>query len=195
MDRGVLGDPTSYLRARDLDLRRPGNEEEDELPEDYWYRTHLTCASCEEHICFDEEMIAIVIVQAQYVVQPDEETGRPRGSIEFYPVLDDDGDFAHEPVLLDFGCWEDTCEEFHELIADEPKLRSRSPATDICKCSFCHTGIGPFQEFGRVMLGELVVSERKKETTFKETEGGSPEPVCLDCLERINDQCIELWKS
>jgi len=190
----VLEDPTSYLRTRDLDTGR-GTVEEEDFPEDYWYRTHLTCSSCNEHICFDEEVIAIVVVQAQYIVQPDEETGKPKGSVQFYPVLDDDEDFEYEPLLLHFDCWEEICEEYHELIADEPKVRSRNPTTDVCKCSFCHDGIGPFQNFARVILGEITVSERKKQTTFKETEGGSPEPVCLACMERINEQCIELWKS
>lgn len=192
MGRGVLEDPTSYLRAGDLDL---GYDEEEDDPKGYWYRTHLTCSSCEEHLRFDEEMIAIIVVQAQYVVQPDEDTGKPKGSVEFYPVLDDDGDFEFEPHLLHFDCWEEICEEYHELIADEPKLRSRNPTTDICKCSFCHDGIQPFQQYARVILGEIVVSERRNETSFKESEGGSPEPVCLACMERINEQCIELWKS
>lgn len=191
MDRGVLEDPTSYLKAGDLDL----SPEEEDFPEDYWYRTHLTCASCEEPICFDTEILAVVVVQAQYVVQPDEETGRPRGRVEFYAVLSEEGDFQYEPLFLHFECWEELCEEYHELIADEPKIRSRTPATDLCKCSFCGTGMGPFQEFARIVLGEIGVSERRQQTTFVETEGGSPEPVCLECMDRINDQCIELWKS
>lgn len=195
MDRGVLGDPTSYLKASDLTLGR--DEEEDDSTEDYWSRTHLTCSSCEEHIRFDEEIIAVVVVQGQYVVRHDEQTGKPRGNVEFYVVLNDDDepDFAYEPLLLHFDCWEQICEEYNDLIADEPKMRSRTPTTDICKCSFCHAGIGPFQEFARVILGEIAVSERRKQTTFKETEGGSPEPVCLGCMDRVNEQCIELWKS
>lgn len=193
MGRGILDDTTSYLKAEDFDI--DGTDEEDDSSKDFWYRTHLMCSSCEEHILFDSEIIAIVVVQGQYIVLPDEETGKPRGRVEFYPVLNDEEDFEYEPVLLHFECWEEICEEYHELIADEPKMRSRTPATDICKCSFCHAGLGPFQEFARVILGEITVSERRNQTAFKETEGGSPEPVCLGCMDRIHEQCIELWKS
>ena len=178
----VLDDASSYLKASDFDL-----DEGDDVAERDWEflkRTHLTCSSCEEHIHFDEEILAIVVVQGQ-------NTGT---TIECYPVLcDDDEDFAYEPLLLHFDCWEEICEEYHELIANEPKLRSRTPTTDIC--SFCHAGVGPFQEFARVILGEICLSERRQQTTFKEAEGGSPEPVCLDCMVRIDEQCIELWKS
>lgn len=190
MGRGLLTDTTSYLKASDYEI---DDEAEDD---EYWARTHLTCASCKECINYDEEVIAIIVVQAQYIVLPDEETGKPRGRVEFYPVLnDDDEDFTYEPLLLHFDCWDETCEEYHELIADEPRIRSRSPATDICKCSFCNAGIGRMQEFARVVIGEIGISERKEQPTFKESEGGSPEPVCLGCMERVNEQCIELWNS
>lgn len=191
MGRSILEDTTSYLRASDFELE--DEEEDHELPEDFWYRTHLVCASCEEYLHFDEETIAVVVVQGQYVVLPDDQTGKPKGRIEFYAVLDEEEDFAYEPILLHFNCWEELGDEFQQLIADEPRLRSGP--TDICLCHFCHKGIGPFQEFARVILGELIVSERRKQTTFKEVEGGSPEPVCLECMGRINEQCIELWKS
>lgn len=188
-----LDDASSYLKASDFDLDDEALIERDW---EFMSRTHLSCSSCEEHIHFDEEVIAIVVVQGQNVSFLDAETGRTRSGIEYYAVLDDDEeDFEYEPLLLHFDCWEEICGEYHELIADEPKVRSRTPTTDICKCSFCHTGVGPFQEFARVVLGEVTISERRQQTSFKETEGGSPEPVCLDCMVRINEQCIELWKS
>lgn len=187
MGRTLLDDTTSYLKASDFEL------EEEEVPEDLWYRTHLICASCEEYLHFDEEIIAIIVVQGQYVVLPDEQTGKPKGRIEFYAALDEEEDFAYESLLIYFDCWEEICDEYQQLITDEPRLRSGP--TDICRCRFCHVGIGPFQEFARVILGEVIVSERRKQTAFKEVEGGSPEPVCLECMGRINEQCIELWKS
>lgn len=174
---------TSYLTAKDLVEE---DEQESDLPENYWARTERSCANCEELLCFNEEIIQIIIVQAQQV---------PQEGTLFYPVLNDDGDFEYEPLLLHFECYESACDEYHELIADEPKSRSRTPSTDLFRCSFCKDGIGPFQEFGHIVLGEIDISERRNEPTFKETEGGSPEPVCLGCLERIHEQVIELWKS
>jgi hypothetical protein len=194
MGGGLMHDPTSYLKARDLDLR-PEDEEESDLPEDFWSRTELSCSSCEEYIHFDEEVVSIIISQAQRVERPDEETGELRTVVEIYPVLGDDEDYAYEPLLIHFDCWDDICEEYHELIADEPKIRSRTPAADLFKCSFCNDGIGPWKEFAHVTIGEIAISDKRGQIAFKEAEGGSPEPVCLSCMDRIHGQCIELWKS
>jgi hypothetical protein len=191
MGRGLLEDPSSYVTTRDLDLE----EEESDLPDDFWYRTELSCSSCEELLCFNEEILLVQIVQGQHILEVNENTGLQSNVLQFYPVLNEEEDFEYEPLLIHFDCWEQICDEFHELIADEPKLRSRTPTSDLCRCSFCKTGIGPWEEFARVILGELTISERKRATVFQETEGGSPEPVCIGCVDRINEQCIELWKS
>lgn len=190
MGRSLLTDPSSYLRQGDFRL----GWDEDQETLDYVETTQLSCVVCDEALTFGEEILAIVVVQAQYVTSLDAQSGRPHGCIEFYAVLDDDGDFEYEPTFTHYECWADTCEEYRQLLADEPRQRSRSPAADLCRCSFCAAGIGAFQEFARVMLGECLISEKRGQTVFSETEGGSPEPVCLECMTRINNQCIELWK-
>jgi len=189
MGSSLLDDASSYLRSSDFEL----DEEEEDTSEDLVYSTDLICASCEEYLDFDEEMIAVVVVQGQYVTLLDERIGKQKGRVEFYAVLGEDNDFAYEPLLLHFNCWEEICDEYQNLTADEP--RQRFGPSDICRCHFCQKGIGPFQEFASATLGELVTSEKRGLTTFKEVAGSSPELVCIECMERINDQCIQLWKS
>lgn len=184
MGSDALRDSSSYLKAGDFNLD-PFEDEDRDFDEDYWSQTELCCHDCEENLCFNDELILIQIVQAQNVGD----------AIECYIVLDDEGDFQVEPVFLHFECWDDIVEEFHNLIADDRPLPSDAPILDILHCQFCKVGIRAWEEFARVTLGELVVSERRQVTTFKETDSGSPEPACLNCINRINEDCVQIWKS
>lgn len=182
---GLLNDRTSYLKAEDFE-EEDGEDSQPLYPD-------LTCACCEEPLTLNEEIIVIVVVQAQSVVVRDERTGQPRVEVQFYPVLDESEDFEYHPLRIHFDCWEETCGEFHEIIADE--LPARPEPEAVCTCTFCKASIGPFREFARVALGEITLSQRRGITSFEEAEGGSPEPVCLECMGRINDQCVEVWKD
>lgn len=194
MATSLLKDPTCYLTAEDYREFDGENVEEDDFPEGYWLKSNIDCEGCGDFIAFQDETILILIVQSQKLKQLNE-YGREEEIVQCYPVQNEDGDFAFEPIFLHFECWEDAYEEYSELIADElclgePKVKG------VQQCTFCKEQISEWEPYAWIRLGEITTDARLTgtESSFKEAEGGSPEPVCMSCMDRINDQCIELWR-
>lgn len=178
----MLEDESSYLRHEDFELE--DDDMESDRPEEYWRRTHLDCESCGEVLLFDEEAILITVVHAQNL----------NGKIECYTRLDDEGDFAYEPIFLHFECWEELEEERRELLRDVPPLRKDATHTHILTCKQCEMGINAWEDFAYVAFGALGAA-KKGATGFQETADAVPEVVCMSCLNCINEECVELWPS
>lgn len=169
LDRGDV-----YLRDEDYLL-------------DKFTKLDLSCSSCSEDFHEDDEVVLVNIVTAQR---------HPNGQIHCFDVLDDEGDYCFEPHILHFECWEDICTEHAENIRDTPPIWD-DDHIKLIDCEFCRDGIRAYERFAFVLYGEMKRSNRisngSTQPVFVPMDKADTQNVCLGCLGRIADECLELW--
>jgi len=134
---------------------------------DETYHTEHFCAACQEPIPYIEEVFLLQVVQSC----------QSNGRLFYYPVLSEDGDYAFDPTFICFDCWEELEEHLTELYTDVPPSKEGS-----IRCTFCDSGIEPFEQMAIITKGEFRASKRVSESTVFEPLSQIITDVCHDCL-------------
>lgn len=159
---------------------------EQELEEEELVKTECICGSCGEHLNYTEEIFLVKVVQSQVVL----ENSSPK--IQYYDVLDDDGEPCFEPYMFDFACWEETDEDVSKLVEDHPPVLHEA---GIIQCDYCGSDILAWEHVVLVSFGELACSRRSPRGTaspeFDDCDGDKH--MCITCASEMNTHIIELW--
>lgn len=137
--------------------------------------TEHSCASCGEAISYTEEVFLLSVVQAQLI----------NGRVEYYDLLDDEGDFAYTPYFFEFSCWESIEEDLRDRAKDVPPIMDELSLTE---CAACESDIRPWETMGLISFGELHSSQRTPAgptTVFADM--GDKHHICIACLYVLND--------
>lgn len=152
--------------------------------EDITMKTTKGCPECGEDLVFTEEIYLLQIVQPHIL---------PTGLV-LHPVLNEEGDFLHEPYFMHFMCWEKVEEDLRETVKDEPPvIESFAPL----RCKYCESSICEWEVCGSLSMGEIHISKRAPEGVHGEelVEMAEPDLICLYCLLLINEGITEFWEE
>lgn len=143
-------------------------------------RTDIACPECGEHIHLAEEIFEVRIVQAQLV----------NGSLQYYDVLTEDGDYAHEPRHFNFECWESLEEDIAAYSEDSPPIQD---ALGLIECDICRSDIREWEALALVRFGEIHFSKRSPNgATYTFENMGKDKHICLACVYNADER---LWEE
>jgi len=155
-------------------------EDEEELA-----TSGCTCAVCLNDIKLTEEVFLLRVVHP-FIVD---------NQLQYFDIIDDNGQYKHPPAFFDFGCWEEEEEEIHVVQEDVPPI----PDPDgIILCDVCGSDICQGEAMGLVQFGEIRLSERSPNNMLTSSFMGMSDPqhLCIACLVHLEDNQREpLWEG
>jgi hypothetical protein len=161
---------------------------DEDRDESYWSESDKLCEGCEENVKYGDECIILRLVYpAPY-----------NGSVTLLDALnEEDGSYTVDPLLFCFCCWDAYAEDLRTSLNELFITQKKSVAPSPLKCAFCQTALNWGDYCAHAAYGEIDVSPRTRETTFKASQYetvANAELVCLDCLGWINENCEEnIW--
>ncbi len=153
------------------------DDEDDALSE-------TSCHCCGEQLRYGEELVVL------YLVHPTKLLGDVRA---FVDCLDDEGNFEVDPLPFCMECWESYADTLEGVAEDRLVFIPKSKDDNNARCSFC-TKVIPLGHYaGRAVYGEIVLSPRTKEQSFRPAEN-SYDTACMECLQYLNEELDEnIW--
>jgi len=143
-------------------------------------KTGIGCPECGNYIHLAEEIFEVRIVQAQLV----------DGGLVYHDLLNDEGDYAHEPRHFDFECWENLEEDMASYCEDTPPMED---ALGLIECDLCKSDIREWEVLALVRFGEIHCSKRSPHgPTYTFENMGKDKQICLSCVYNADER---LWEE
>ena len=156
--------------------------------EDTWLETlsytEHECPGCAENIALDDEVFILTV----------EAVGGLTDGVQHQPILAIDGDYAWEPRILCFTCWENAMRDREDDVRGQPPsphilVNGNAPSLT---CNICSEPLYTGDNVGSVTKAEIILSPRQPEccdtTTF--TSMYPPTVICTECMEGLD---LDLW--
>jgi hypothetical protein len=166
--------------------------EQEDFDEDTHSQSDMECDACEDNISYGSECVLLRLVYCTPY------KGRP---VVLDAVDEEKGEYTATPLLYCFECWEDHADGLRDAFRDIHRGGTKDgPNASGVRCAYCSSSIDWGSYCCRLSYGDLDVSPRTKETTFKIAGDGTSEIVCMDCLGWLNEFCDgtiwpELWED
>ena len=168
-----------------LKLLPSTSEEDSDIDEDQdLFQSDRACDLCEEPLAYTDEVFLLEASQSAFEC----------GKLFWEPLLDNEGDYHFQPLIVHFACWEPIAEEIRDACRDTPPWEKKSTA---CKCTFCGGDILPFAPFIALTYGEIRASRRRPSGEISEhiERLGQMNPACLDCVTCSNEDLFTIWEE
>ena len=142
-----------------------------------------SCAVCMNDIKLTDEVFLLRVVHPFIV----------NNQLQYYDIIENNGQYKYPPIFFDFGCWEEEEEEVHGIQEDVPPVPDPS---GVILCDICESDICQGEAMGLVQFGEIRLSERSPNNTMTSSFVGMSDPkhICIACLVYLEDNQSEpLW--
>ena len=145
--------------------------------------TGVECAKCLSDLLYTEDIFLVRVVT----------TTMENKALQYYDIIDTDGNARYSPGFFCYGCWDELLEELKELYEDVPPVKD---AAGFMSCDICDCDIREGETIGLLQLGEIHLSARcpNGKLTPKFVPTGQDQHVCVGCLYHLDAQAeSSLW--
>jgi hypothetical protein len=155
-------------------------DEEDEL-----LPSGCTCCLCTNDIKLTDEVFLVRIVHP-FIIEE---------KLEYFDIVDSQGQYKYAPVFFDFECWEEESEEVQTIQEDTPPIEALE---GIILCDICESDICQGEAMGLVQFGEIRLTGRQPNNSISSSFVGMADPthLCIACITHLEDnQHVPFWSN